>query len=81
MADARKKELSLFDPEILQPAVWESFCKLVPQHVIKNPVMFVVEVGSVLTTLIFLRDLVAPTPGSQPLWFTAAVSRCLVQIC
>jgi len=74
MADARKKELSLFDPEILQPAVWESFRKLVPQHVIKNPVMFVVEVGSVLTTLIFLRDLVAPTPGSQPLWFTAAVS-------
>ncbi|HJY83427.1 MAG TPA: potassium-transporting ATPase subunit KdpB, partial [Candidatus Binatia bacterium] len=46
----------------------------VPQHVIKNPVMFVVEIGSVLTTLIFLRDLVAPTSGSQPLWFTAAVS-------
>jgi K+-transporting ATPase ATPase B chain len=69
-----KRELSLFDPEILRPAVWESFGKLVPQHVIKNPVMFVVEVGSVLTTLIFLRDLVAPTPGSQPLWFTAAVS-------
>src|SRR5262249_50706810 len=74
MAESRKKELSLFDPEILQPAVWESFRKLVPQHVIKNPVMFVVEVGSVLTTLIFLRDLVTPTPGSQSLWFTAAVS-------
>jgi K+-transporting ATPase ATPase B chain len=74
MADSMKRELSLFDPEILQPAVWESFGKLVPQHVIKNPVMFVVEIGSVLTTLILLRDLVAPTPGSQPLWFTAAVS-------
>src|SRR5215813_11276464 len=74
MADARKKELSLFDPEILRPAVWESFRKLVPQHVIKNPVMFVVEIGSVLTTLILLRDLVAPTSSSQPLWFTAAVS-------
>src|SRR5499433_1550120 len=74
MAEARKKELSLFDPDILRPAMWESFRKLVPQHVIKNPVMFVVEVGSVLTTLIFLRDLVAPTPEAQPLWFTAAVS-------
>src|SRR4029453_13743876 len=74
MADSMKRELSLFDPEILQPAVWESFGKLVPQHVIKNPVMFVVEIGSVLTTLILLRDLVAPTPGSQPLWFTASVS-------
>ncbi len=74
MADSMKRELSLFDPEIVQPAVWESFRKLTPQHVIKNPVMFIVEIGSVLTTLIFLRDLVAPTPGSQPLWFTAAVS-------
>src|SRR6185369_788101 len=77
MAESRKKEPSLFDPEILRPAVVESFRKLVPQHVVKNPVMFVVEVGSVVTTLIFLRDLVAPTPSSQPLWFTAAVSFCL----
>ena len=36
--------------------------------------MFVVEIGSVLTTLILLRDLVAPTAGSQPLWFTFNVS-------
>ena len=74
MADSTKRERSLFDPEIVQPAVWESFRKLTPRHVIKNPVMFIVEIGSVLTTLIVLRDLVAPTPGSQPLWFTAAVS-------
>jgi K+-transporting ATPase ATPase B chain len=74
MADTRLKERSLLDPEILRPAVWESFRKLVPQHVIKNPVMFVVEIGSVLTTLIWLRDLVAPTAGSQPLWFTFNVA-------
>ncbi len=74
MADLKKKELSLFDPEILMPAIWESFRKLGPQLVIKNPVMFVVEIGSVLTTLIWLRDLIAPTPQSQPLWFTANVS-------
>ncbi|MBI2360479.1 MAG: potassium-transporting ATPase subunit KdpB, partial [Deltaproteobacteria bacterium] len=73
MADTRLKERSLIDPEILRPAVWESFRKLAPQHVIKNPVMFVVEIGSVLTTLIWLRDLIAPTPGSQPLWFTTQV--------
>jgi K+-transporting ATPase ATPase B chain len=74
MADTRLKERSLFDPEIVRPAVWESFRKLVPQHVIKNPVMFVVEIGSVLTTLILIRDLIAPTAGSQPLWFTFNVS-------
>ena len=61
MADSRLREHALFDPEIVRPAVWESFRKLVPQHVIKNPVMFVVEIASVLTTLILIRDLVAPT--------------------
>jgi potassium-transporting ATPase ATP-binding subunit len=74
MADTRLKERSLFDPEIVRPAVWESFRKLAPQNVIKNPVMFVVEIGSVLTTLIGLRDMIAPTAGSQPLWFTFNVS-------
>ncbi len=74
MADTRLKERSLFDPEIMRPAIWESFRKLTPRHVIKNPVMFVVEIGSVLTTLILVRDLFAPTPGSQPLWFTFNVS-------
>ena len=74
MADTRLKERSLFDPEIMRPAIWESFRKLVPQHVIKNPVMFVVEIGSVLTTLILVRDLIAPRAGSQPLWWTFNVS-------
>ena len=74
MADLKKKELSLLDPDILRPAVWESFSKLAPQRVIRNPVMFVVEIGSVLTTLILLRDVIAPTAQSQPLWFTANIS-------
>jgi K+-transporting ATPase ATPase B chain len=74
MADTRLKERSLFDPEILRPAIGESFRKLAPQKVIKNPVMFVVEIASVLTTLIWLRDLIAPRAGSQPLWFTLNVS-------
>ena len=70
MAGTRLKDRSLFDPEILRPAVWDSLLKLAPQKVIKNPVMFVVEIGSVLTTLILLRDVVAPNQGSQPIWFT-----------
>jgi K+-transporting ATPase ATPase B chain len=74
MADTRLKGRSLFDPEIIWPATGESLRKLAPQHVIKNPVMFVVEIGALLTTLIWLRDLFAPTAGSQPLWFTFTVS-------
>jgi potassium-transporting ATPase ATP-binding subunit len=59
---------------LLRPALLESLRKLAPRHVMKNPVMFVVEVGSMLTTLLFLRDLVAPAADAQPRWFTASVA-------
>ncbi|HUM11195.1 MAG TPA: hypothetical protein VLT82_09630, partial [Myxococcaceae bacterium] len=54
------RELSLFDPSIVRPAIWESFRKLSPRDVVRNPVMFVVEVGALLTTIEFLRDIGAP---------------------
>src|SRR2546427_10812756 len=53
----KKKSTSMFDPAILRRAVRDSFAKLDPRLMARNPVMFVVEVGSVLTTLLFLRDL------------------------
>jgi potassium-transporting ATPase ATP-binding subunit len=70
----RARQLSLFDPAILRHAVVESFRKLAPQLVAKNPVMFVVEVGSVLTTALWLRDVLSPSARSAPTWFTLAVS-------
>ena len=69
----RAKAPSIFDRELLGPAVVESFRKLTPRHVAKNPVMFVVEVGSVLTTLVLLRDLFGGSSG-VPIWFTANVT-------
>ncbi|HEV2348879.1 MAG TPA: potassium-transporting ATPase subunit KdpB [Terriglobia bacterium] len=48
----------LFDPEIVKRAAKESFIKLNPAAVIKNPVMFVVEVGAALTTAFLVRDLI-----------------------
>src|SRR5467141_4452291 len=70
----KAKHLSLLDPSILRPAILESFKKLAPQLVAKNPVMFVVEIGSILTTAIWLRDVLSPSPGQAPTWFTLAVS-------
>jgi K+-transporting ATPase ATPase B chain len=67
------KALSLFDPTIVGPAVKESFRKLAPRLVAKNPVMFVVEVGSVLTTLLWARDLFSGHHVA-PLWFTGLTS-------
>jgi potassium-transporting ATPase ATP-binding subunit len=70
----KAQSLSLFDPAILRRALADSFRKLSPRHVARNPVMFVVEIGSVLTTLILLRDLLHRSTASAPLWFTAAVT-------
>jgi len=48
----------LFDPPIVKRAIRDSFFKLNPAHLVRNPVMFVVMIGSVLTTLVVLRDAV-----------------------
>lgn len=67
----------LFDREILKRATKQSFAKLNPIHVAKNPVMFVVEVGAALTTIFVIKDAVSHGPevffGIQIafwLWFT-----------
>src|SRR5262245_38734637 len=49
----------LFDPEIVGRAVRASFAKLNPVTLLKNPVMFVVEVGAAITTSFLIRDVVA----------------------
>lgn len=48
---------SLLDPTIVKPALVDSLKKLDPRTMARNPVMFVVEVGSVLTTILFFRDI------------------------
>jgi K+-transporting ATPase ATPase B chain len=57
-AHPRRSVRSLFDPAIILPAIGHSFRKLDPRLTIRNPVMFVVEVVSVMTTILYLRDLV-----------------------
>src|SRR6266700_606680 len=51
----RKGEISIFDPKIIRQAIPASFQKLDPRVQVKNPVMFVVEVGSLITTIEFVR--------------------------
>jgi K+-transporting ATPase ATPase B chain len=68
------EQQSLFDAALVMPALRESVVKLAPQHMWKNPVMFVVEIGSVLTTVLLVRDLFAPPADAAPFWFTCAVT-------
>jgi K+-transporting ATPase ATPase B chain len=67
------KARPLFDPAIVLPAIVESFKKLNPIHMVKNPVMFVTEVGAALTTLdlFFTKDYISFVAQiSLWLWFT-----------
>ena len=61
-SQARKQPVSaLFDARIVIPAIGSAFVKLDPRVLMKNPVMFVLEVVSVLTTVILVRDIVTMT--------------------
>jgi potassium-transporting ATPase ATP-binding subunit len=53
----RSSIATISDPKILIPAIGGAFRKLDPRILIRNPVMFVVEVVATLTTILFLRDL------------------------
>src|SRR5258706_6601653 len=59
---------TMLDPKIVVPAIGSAFVKLDPRLMIKNPLMFVVEVVAALTTVIFLRNLVMG--GGDGLGFT-----------
>ncbi len=68
---------SMLDPAILVPAIGQSFRKLDPRLMWRNPVMFVVEVVSTLTTILLIKDLITGAPGigfaiqiNIWLWFT-----------
>ena len=67
-----RQSAKLFTREIVTRAVIDSFIKLDPRVQVRNPVMFVVEVGSVITTAAFVIDLFGS--GGQPLWFTGDIA-------
>src|SRR5262249_3871525 len=74
------KKLAVWNWKIVKRAIVDSFTKLNPRAMMKNMVMFVVEVGSVLTTIQLVRGFVRPIPGVTSsgfelqitlwLWFT-----------
>ncbi len=70
-----RKNLSLFDRALIGPAVLDSFRKLSPVVQIRNPVMFVVYVGSLLTSFLFVQALRGV--GEAPAGFIAAIAAWL----
>jgi K+-transporting ATPase ATPase B chain len=76
----KTEKQAIWNRQIVQRAIIDAFSKLNPRKMMKNPVMFVVEVGSVLTTIYFIYGMVRPIAGvTNPkfelqitlwLWFT-----------
>ncbi|HEX3558658.1 MAG TPA: potassium-transporting ATPase subunit KdpB [Pyrinomonadaceae bacterium] len=76
----KSKKISIWDAKIVRRAALDALVKLDPRTMLKNPVMFVVEVGSLLTTLGLARGMFAPAHGLTEtlfelqitlwLWFT-----------
>jgi K+-transporting ATPase ATPase B chain len=76
---APRKTATLFDASLLGPAIADAFRKLDPRTQLRSPVMFVVYVGSILTTFLYVQALGHPDGGGSPgfilaiaawLWFT-----------
>jgi len=68
-----ERRTQLFTREIVVASIRGSFTKLDPRTLVRNPVIFIVEAGSVIVTAIFLRDLVS-AGEHEPLWFTATIA-------
>jgi K+-transporting ATPase ATPase B chain len=66
------RRASVFSRELVRQAVIDSFPKLDPRNQLKNPVMFIVELGSVITTGIFFLELARGDTGQ--LWFVAVIA-------
>jgi K+-transporting ATPase ATPase B chain len=71
MLRKRMPATALLDAQIMVPAIWSAFAKLDPRLLIKNPVMFVLEVVTILTTVLFVRDLVT---GGENIGFTFQIA-------
>ena len=70
-----RQAASMFSRELALAAVKDSFPKLDPRLQLKNPVMFIVELGSAITTAIFLKDLAQGHTGQ--LWFVGVIAAWL----
>jgi len=72
-----KATASLFDRTIMKQAVLDSFRKLTPRLAVRNPVMFVVWVGSIVTTIFFVQDLFSDDASGQEKLFAGLVAAWL----
>jgi potassium-transporting ATPase ATP-binding subunit len=72
----QRRAISLFDPKVARRALLDSLIKLDPRVQIRNPVMFVVEIGAVITTATWVVQAFGGNAlgGNDPAWYTFVIS-------
>jgi potassium-transporting ATPase ATP-binding subunit len=76
-ATHERQAISLFQRDIVRHALIDSFKKLDPRVQVRNPVMFVVEIGSLITTVTWLIQVFGGKPlggGNDPAWYTFVIA-------
>ena len=76
-APTERRAISLFQPEIVRRALLDSFLQLDPRVQIRNPVMFVVEIGALITTVTWFIQVGGGKPlggGNEPAWYTFTIA-------
>ena len=74
-----RRAISLFQRDIVRHALIDSVLKLDPRVQIRNPVMFVVEIGALITTVTWLKQVFGGNAlgGNDPAWYTVTISAWL----
>ncbi|MET0638027.1 MAG: potassium-transporting ATPase subunit KdpB [Chitinophagaceae bacterium] len=69
----RKRDIKLFDPTLLGTAIRQSFVKLNPRAMIKNPVMFTVEIGTAVMLAVVIYQLITGDLAEGQLWYNITI--------
>lgn len=69
----RKREIKLFDPALVNTAIKQSFIKLSPRLMVKNPVMFTVELGTIVMLAVVIWQMITHDATQGALWYNIVV--------
>jgi K+-transporting ATPase ATPase B chain len=74
----RKRDIKLFDPALVNTAIKQSFIKLNPRLMIKNPVMFTVEIGTFVMLAVVFYQMISHDTTQGALWYNITVFAILL---
>lgn len=69
----RKNSLKLFDPELISTAIRQSFVKLNPRLMVRNPVMFTVEIGTLVMLIVSIYQIITKDNTQGALWYNIVI--------